>query len=88
MCGTRRFIFRSDQRVRDASGMGKIVDPGVGRVRYRSVYGVSDRHVGAHTEFTVSERRPIERFQRHRVERVHGTGQRQKSDCAKPGLFG
>lgn len=68
--------------------MGKIVGPRVRHIRNRSVHGVLNRHVGPDTEFEISERRPAERFQRFRVERVHGSGQRAKSDRAQPGLLG
>lgn len=68
--------------------MGKVFDSRTGRVRHRPFHRVSDRHAGPDTQFAISERRPIERLQRHRVEHFHGTGQRPKPDSAQLGLFG
>lgn len=80
--------IRSHQRVRDASRMGKVFRPRAGHIRQRSVHRMFDRHAGPDTELEVSQCRPDERFQRRRVERVHGAGQRQTSDRVKLGLLG
>lgn len=68
--------------------MGKVFRPRARHNRDRSLHRMSDRHAGSDTEPEVSQRRSDERFQRHRVERVHGTGQRQKPDRPQLGLFG
>jgi len=41
--------------------MGKIVGPGAGHIRHRSVHRMSNRHVGPYTELKVPERWPDER---------------------------
>jgi len=67
--------------------MGKIVGSRIGYIRNRSLHGMLDRHVGSDTQFEVFKRWSDERFQRHRVKHVYGTGQRSEPARAQFGLL-
>lgn len=81
------FFFRFGQRIRYASGVGKIVGSRTGYNRNRSLHGMLDRYVGSDTQFEVFKRWPDERFQRYRVKHVHGTGQRSEPNRTQSGLL-
>lgn len=67
-------VTRPPIGVRDASGMGEVLDPGVGCHRHGLIHRVPDRHAHPHPEFALPQRGADKRVQRLRAEGVGRSG--------------